>query len=57
VFAVTSWGFADDRYRIQGASSLSGPGNSNDFKAMFNAACDIARNLHGPASCGPVGGG
>jgi V8-like Glu-specific endopeptidase len=51
VLGVTSWGFSDDTYRVQGASSLSGPGNSNDFPALWNAACEIAQDLHGASTC------
>jgi V8-like Glu-specific endopeptidase len=51
VFAVTSWGFADETYRIQGASSLSGPGNNNNFPELWNAACEVAKGLHGAATC------
>jgi V8-like Glu-specific endopeptidase len=51
VFAITSWGFADDTYRIQGASSLSGPGNNNNFPGLWNAACEVAKELHGAAAC------
>jgi V8-like Glu-specific endopeptidase len=51
VFAVTSWGYLDRTLKIQGASSLSGPSNSNNFRAMFNAACNRARQLHGNATC------
>lgn len=51
VFGVTSWGYVDERLKIQGASSLSGPGNANNFTAMYNLACTRARALHGAASC------
>ena len=51
VFAVTSWGYSDSSTMIQGASSLSGPNNNNDFKSMFNDACKQARKLHGGNSC------
>lgn len=51
LFAVTSWGFIDNTLKIQGASTTSGPGNSNGFKAMFNSACTAARALHGTSSC------
>jgi V8-like Glu-specific endopeptidase len=54
VFAATSWGYIDRTIKIQGASSLSGPGDSNNFKAMFNAACAEARRLHGSQSCTPL---
>lgn len=51
VFGVTSWGYSDSSTMIQGASSLSGPDNKNDFKSMFNDACKQARKLHGSNSC------
>lgn len=51
VFAVTSWGYSDNAIMIQGASSLSGPNNDNDFKSLFNAACKQARKEHGSNSC------
>lgn len=50
-FAVTSWGYTDASVKIQGYSSTSGPNNINEFKAMYNSACNKARELHGPASC------
>jgi V8-like Glu-specific endopeptidase len=51
VFAVTSWGFNDESRKIQGASPLSGPGNINNFKNLYNSACRWARALHGAGSC------
>jgi len=39
---------------IQGASTLSGPSNSNGFEDLFNEACAKARQLHGSASCTPL---
>lgn len=51
IFATTSWGYVDSSIKIQGASSLSGPGNQNDFKGMYNTACTKARALHGAVSC------
>lgn len=51
VFSVTSWGYVSDTYKIQGSSSLSGPGNSNNFTGMWNLACKRARALHGTGSC------
>ena len=51
IFAVTSWGYTDTSIKIQGASPLSGPNNTNNFKSMFNTACSRARTLHGTASC------
>jgi hypothetical protein len=52
VFAVTSWGYTSDIYNIQGASTLSGPNNSNNFPAIWNSACSVARNLHGASAAG-----
>lgn len=54
IFAVTSWGYVSDIYKIQGASSLSGPNEINNFPTMFNYACATARSIHGQASCSPV---
>lgn len=54
VFAVTSWGYVSDSIKIQGASSLSGPNNSNNFPAMFNAACATSRSLHSSENCGTL---
>jgi V8-like Glu-specific endopeptidase len=51
VFAVTSWGYVDQTMKIQGSSPLSGPGNINNFKSLFNQACTNARAAHGAASC------
>jgi hypothetical protein len=51
VFAVTSWGYTSDIYKIQGASSLSGPGEINNFPTMYNIACSVARSIHGAGSC------
>jgi V8-like Glu-specific endopeptidase len=51
VFAVTSWGYISDIYKIQGASSLSGPSNSNNFPGIWNSACGVSRAWHGAASC------
>lgn len=51
IYAVTSWGYISEGPKIQGASSLSGPGNANNFKALFNQACTKSRALHGAASC------
>lgn len=51
VFGVTSWGYVDQTLKIQGASSLTGPSNSNNFTGMYNLACTRAKALHGAASC------
>jgi V8-like Glu-specific endopeptidase len=51
IFAVTSWGYISDIYKIQGASPLSGPGNINNIKAYYNAACNRSRTIHGTSSC------
>lgn len=54
VYAVTSWGYTNESQMIQGASTLSGPSNSNGFEELFNEACAKARQLHGSASCTPL---
>lgn len=54
VFAVTSWGYDNQTIMIGGSTTLSGPGNANNFRAMFNGACTTARGLHGTASCAPL---
>lgn len=54
IFGVTSWGYVSDALKIQGASSLSGPNETNNFPTMFNYACATARALHGQASCAPI---
>ena len=54
IFAVTSWGYTDQTIKIQGASSLSGPGNGNNFHNMFNMACNESISLHGSGSCTPL---
>lgn len=54
IFAVTSWGYTSDIFKIQGASSLSGPNEINNFPTMFNYACAAARSLHGQDSCAPI---
>lgn len=51
VFAVTSWGYVGEDYKLQGASPLSGPTNKNNFKKIWNTACTRARALHGTATC------
>jgi V8-like Glu-specific endopeptidase len=51
LFAATSWGYVSDVYKIQGASTTSGPGNSNNFPAMWTNACNVARGLHGNGTC------
>lgn len=50
-FAATSWGYTDASQKIQGYSTTSGPGNTNNFKGMWNSACTRARALHGTGSC------
>jgi V8-like Glu-specific endopeptidase len=52
IFAVTSWGYISDIYKIQGASSLTGPSNSNNFPALWNSACYWAKYWHGASACG-----
>lgn len=51
VYAVTSWGYTDTAIKVQGASSLSGPKNANDFKELYNSACRLSRTRNGPKSC------
>jgi V8-like Glu-specific endopeptidase len=51
IMAVTSWGYTDRTLKLQGASSLSGPNDSNNFRGMYNQACTVARQLHGTGSC------
>lgn len=51
VFAVTSWGYTDEKIMIQGASTTSGPNNKNDFVNLFNTACKKARSRYGNDSC------
>lgn len=50
-FAVTSWGFIAEQWKIQGASPLSGVNNSNNFNLLFNSACRRSRNTLGNNSC------
>jgi len=65
VFAVTSWGYdctdascttaqknSAQGIKIQGASTLSGPGNANNFPAIWNSACARARSQFGAGTCG-----
>lgn len=51
IYAVTSWGYSDTAMKVQGASSLSGPDNANDFKELYNSACRLSRTRNGPRSC------
>jgi V8-like Glu-specific endopeptidase len=51
IFAVMSWGYDDASLKMVGASSLSGPSNSNGFRDLFNSACAKSRALHGSGSC------
>lgn len=52
VFAVTSWGYTSNpAIKLQGASPLSGPNNSNNFKSLYNTMCKLSRQLHGTGSC------
>ncbi|MCC6303852.1 MAG: trypsin-like serine protease [Rhodobacteraceae bacterium] len=53
IFAVTSWQWNDHQWKTQGASSLSGPEDSNDWKEMFNWVCDMVQGAHGRRSCTP----
>ncbi|MCL4675163.1 MAG: hypothetical protein KJZ59_03850, partial [Pararhodobacter sp.] len=52
VFAVTSWGYVFDTYKIQGASPLNGGWNNpNDVRGMFNGLCQTSRNWFGGWTC------
>jgi V8-like Glu-specific endopeptidase len=51
VFAPTSWGYISEAPKLQGASTLTGPGNTFSFKNLFNPACSQSQTLHGTASC------
>lgn len=51
IFATRSWGYNDTSVKIGGASSLSGPGNTNNFPTIYNNACNVAKALHGNSSC------
>ena len=51
IFAVTSWGYISHVWKIQGASTLSGVRNANNFPRMYNQACRAAWALHGRRSC------
>lgn len=51
VFAVTSWGWVSHLPKQQGASTLSGPANANNWITMFNDACRASRRAHGRRSC------
>lgn len=51
IFAVTSWGYISEAPKIQGASTLSGRANGNNFKYLYNTACYRSRLVHGTSSC------
>ncbi len=51
LFAVTSWGWVAHEWKQQGASTLSGAGNANDWVTIYNQACRESRRLHGARSC------
>ncbi len=51
LFAVTSWGWIAHEGKQQGASTLSGPDNTNGWTRIFNNACRAARRAHGRRSC------
>lgn len=51
IYAVTSWGYNNERMKMQGASPLSGPNNRNNARGMFNLVCAESRRLYGNASC------
>lgn len=54
VYAVTSWGYNGEAYKLQGSSPLSGPSNSNNFTGLYNAACTYARSYYGRYICSPI---
>ena len=47
IFAVTSWGYTSDIYKIQGASPLSGVANGNNFVGLYNEVCRASRRTTG----------
>lgn len=47
IFAVTSWGYISDIYKIQGASPLSGVANGNNFVDIYNTVCRASRRTTG----------
>ncbi|WP_068296878.1 serine protease [Pararhodobacter sp. CCB-MM2] len=51
IFAVTSWGFTNAQWKIQGASPLSGVNNDINFQRMFNQMCRVSRRTYGRNSC------
>lgn len=55
VFAVRSWSPKEKDgstlYEVAYSPALSGVNNHNDFKGMYNRACDVARSYHGNSSC------
>lgn len=51
VMGVTSWGFTDPQYKVQGASPLSGVANANNFIDLYNAICGASRRVHGSWTC------
>ncbi len=53
IFAVTSWVWTDPRWKAQGASTLSGPDDSNNWKVMYNWICNNLRANIGRYACTP----
>lgn len=51
VFAVTSWGWVAHEWKQQGASTLSGPSDANDWVRMYNQACEASMRANGRRSC------
>lgn len=51
VYAVTSWGYIAHNWKLQGASPLSGPNNTNLFPTMYNQTCTHLRNNFGRWMC------
>lgn len=51
IYAVTSWGYISEQWKIQGASPLSGVDNANNFRGLYNQMCRASRELVGRYSC------
>lgn len=51
IFAVTSWGYISEAFKLQGSSPISGPSNGNNARAIFNLVCAQSRAVHGNWSC------
>lgn len=54
IYAVTSWGYVSEEWKIQGASPLSGVSNANDFLSLYNSMCRASRRAYGNHSCRPI---